>query len=141
MSFSLGARVGMLIGVLGAAVGAAAAISQEPFWGSVLVAVLLAVAIGAFWVGLAPQVRRSRIARTGCPARAMVVSVDETGWSVQENYCLAELRLRVEPPDGGETYEACVKTLVNRFAIPVFQPGARLDVLVDPKDRTKVAIA
>jgi hypothetical protein len=69
-----------------------------------------------------------------------VVSIEETGWTVQETYGLARLTLLVGPPDGGEPHEATVKTLVNRFEIPVFQPGARLAVAVDPDDRTKVAV-
>jgi len=141
MNFSLGARIGMIVGVLSAAVGAAVAIAAAPLEGGLLVVVLLGVAIGAFWIALAPQVRRDRLANTGHSTRATVLSIEETGWTVQENYGLARLRLLVEPPDGGEPYEATVKTLINRFEIPAYQPGARLAVVVDPDDRSKVAVA
>ena len=84
---------------------------------------------------------RNRLVKTGRSTQATVLSIEETGWSVQENYGLARVRLLVEPPDGGEPYEATVKTLVNGFEIPALQPGVRLAVVVDLDDRSKVAVA
>jgi hypothetical protein len=141
MNFSLGARIGMVVGLLAVAAGAVVAVTEAGLSGAILLGVLLAVLIGGFWIGLAPQARRIRLARVGRPAEATVLSIAETGWSVQENFGLARLQLRVEPPDGGEPYEVTIKTLVNRFEIPAYQPGMRLAVVVDPDDRTKVAVA
>jgi hypothetical protein len=141
MDFSLGARIGMVVGLLAVAAGAAVAVTVAGLSGAILVGVLLAVLIGGFWIGLAPQARRNRLARVGRPAEATVLSIAETGWSVQENHGLAQLQLRVEPPDGGEPYEVTIKTLVNRFEIPAYQAGTRLAVVVEPDDRTKVAVA
>lgn len=100
----------------------------------------LAVAAVALWLAWAPQVRRNRLITTGRPAQATVLAIEETGWTVQGNYGQARLRLRVEPPDGGEPYEVTTKALINRFEIPAFQPGARVEVVVDPEDRTRVAV-
>ena len=66
--------------------------------------------------------------------------ISETGMTVQQNYGLAKLQLRVEPPDGGDPHEVSVKALINRFEIPAYQPGACLEVVVEPKDRSKVAV-
>lgn len=109
--------------------------------GAVLVAVLLAVAFGACAIALAPLVRRNRLTRVGLRAAATIISVEETGWTLQGNYGLARLRLRVEPGDGGAPYEVTTKAYINRFEIPVYQPGARIPVMIDPKDRTKVDLA
>jgi len=141
MSFSPAARVGAVIGVIAAAVGAWAAIAEGGLAGAILVAVLLGVLVGGFWIGLAPQARRNRLARVGVAAEATILSVGETGWTLQGNYGLARLRLQVEPPDGGAPYEATTKTYINRFEMPAYQPGVRLPVVVDPKDPTRVAVA
>jgi len=123
MDFSLGGRIGMVIGLLAAAVGATVAVAAAGLFGAILVTVLLAVLVGGFWIGLAPQVRRSRLATTGRPVEATILSIEETGWTLQEDCGLARLRLRVESPSDDEPYEVKVKTLVNRFEIPAYQPG------------------
>jgi hypothetical protein len=61
MSFSLGARIGIIVGVLSAA--ADVAIAAAPPEVGILVSVLLAVAIGAFWIALAPQVCSNRLVK------------------------------------------------------------------------------
>lgn len=70
MNFSPAARVGVVIGVIAAAVGAWAAIAEGGLAGAILVAVLLGVLVGGFWIGLAPQARRNRLARVGVAAEA-----------------------------------------------------------------------
>ena len=132
MNFSLGARIGMIVGLIAAAAGAWAAISEGGLAGAILVVVLLAVLVGGFWIGLAPQARRNRLARVGVPAEATILSIAETGWTLNGNYGLARLRLQVEPPDGGDPYEVTVKSYINRFEIPSCQPGVRLPVAGRP---------
>jgi len=77
----------------------------------------------------------------GTPAQATILTIDKTGISVQENYGQAQLRLRVEPPDGAEAYETSVRRLIDRFDIPAYPPGGRVSVLIDPVDPLKVALA
>jgi hypothetical protein len=139
-SFNVSTRVGMIGAMLGGLGGAAAAIVAAPVGGTIFVAVFFAIFVGAFWIVLRPQVRRNRLLSRGQPAQATVLAIGETGVTVQENYGMAKLRLRVDPPDGGDPYEVTVKTLINRFDIPAYQPGARLDVVVDPADRNRVAV-
>ena len=116
------------------------AIAAAGLPGAILVVVLLGVTVVVFWIVLAPQARRNKLARTGVPAEAVILSIAETGWTLNGNYGLARLRLQVEPPDGGEPYEVTVKSYINRFEIPSYQPGVRLPVRVDPTDQTKVAV-
>jgi hypothetical protein len=140
MNFSLGARIGMIVGILAAALGAGVAIAAAGLPGAILVAVMLGVVVVVFWIVLAPQARRNRLARIGVPAEAVILSIAETGWTLNDNYGLARLRLRVEPADGGDPYEVTIKSYINRFEIPSYQPGVRLPVVVDPADRTRVAV-
>ena len=102
MNFSLGARIGMIVGIIAAALGAGVAIAAAGLPGAILVAVMLGVMVVVFWIVLAPQARRNKLARTGVPAEAVILSVAETGWTLNGNYGLARLRLQVEPADGGD---------------------------------------
>ena len=76
----------------------------------------------------------------GEPGRATILATEEAGITINRNYPLAKLRPRIEPPDD-DPYEATAKCLINRFEIPTYQPGARVAVVIDPKDRSKVAVA
>jgi hypothetical protein len=139
-SFNAGARVGMIAGMLGGLVGAVVGIAAAPIGGSIFAAVFFVVLLAGMWLGFGPQVRRNRLLSRGRRAQATVLAISETGVTVQQNYGVAKLQLRVEPPDGDDPYEVTVKTLINRFDVPAYQPGASLEVVVDPKDRSKVAV-
>jgi hypothetical protein len=91
------------------------------------------------WFFFHDEARNNRLRRSGQPAEATILEVSETGVTVQGNYPLAKLRLRVEPA-GGEPYEVSTKCLMERFQIPAYQPGSRISVLVDPRNRRKVAV-
>ena len=139
-SFDLAGRIGMVVGTLGALAGAVVAIIAAPLAGTILVVVMLAILIAGFWLGFRPQIRRSRLLKSGSTAPATILDIRETGWTAQGNYGQAELTLRVQPPDGSEPYEATTRALVNRFDMPAFQPGAVLQVVIDPKDPQTVAV-
>jgi len=140
-SFNLAGRIGMVVGALGALAGAAAAIVADPVVGTILVVVFFGIIITAFWFAWRPQVQRNRLVRQGVAAWGTILSIQETGWTVQGNYGQAKLRLSVEPPDGSSPYEVETRSLINRFDIPQYQPGTRVQVVIDPRDPQKVAIA
>ncbi len=139
-SLSLAGRIGVVGGLLGALAGAVAAIVAEPLVGTIMVVVFFAIIIAAFWFAWHPQVQRNRLVKQGVAAWATIESIRETGWTVQGNYGIAKLRLSVEPPDGSSPYEAEARALINRFDIPQYQPGSRVQVVIDPRDPRKVAI-
>jgi hypothetical protein len=114
-------------------------IVNAPLAGLIITAATLALTAFCFWFFFHDEARNNRLRRRGQAAEAIILEVSETGITVQGNYPLAKLRLRVEPA-GGEPYEVTTKCLVNRFEIPAYQPGTRVSVLVDPKDRRKVAV-
>jgi hypothetical protein len=132
--------VGLVCGLLGGLLGAVVGIAAAPFAGSIFVGFMLVILLGGMWMGFGPQIKRNRLVSRGVRTQATLLAINETGVTVQQNYGLAKLQLRVEPPDGGEPYEVTTKTLINRFDIPSFQPGAVLEVVVDPKNRNKVAV-
>ena len=128
------------MGLLGALAGAAAAIVAEPLVGTIMVVVVFGIIIAAFWFAWRPQVQRNRLVKQGVSAWATIQSIQETGWTVQGNYGIAKLRLSVEPPDGSSAYEVEARALINRFDIPRYQPGSRVQVVIDPSDSQKVAL-
>lgn len=73
----------------------------------------------------------------GDPAVGTVLAVSDTGTTVNDDP-LARLRLRVEPADGSDPFEAVVQKLVSRLATP--RPGDRFAVEYDPADRTRLAV-
>jgi hypothetical protein len=137
---SISARAGVIGGMIGGLAGAAVAISVEPIGGSIFFGLAFAIVLGGLWMGFGPQIRRNRLLLYGVRTQATVLSIGETGITAQQNYPVAKLRLSVEPPGGGAPYEAKVKALLNRFEIPAYQPGARVEVVVDPTHPTRVAV-
>jgi hypothetical protein len=139
-SLGLSGRIGVVGGLLGALAGAAAAIVVDPIPGTIMVVIFFAIIIFAFWLAWRPQVQRNRLVKSGTTAWATVLSIQETGWTVQGNYGQAKLQLSVERPDGSAPYEVETRALINRFDIPQYQPGTRLQVVIDARDPHKVAI-
>jgi hypothetical protein len=138
--FSLGAKLGLIGGTIGIVVGAVAVVAVSPVVGSIMYASVLVLTFGALWMGFAPQIRRNRLLPHGLRTQATVLDIKETGWTVQQNYGVAKLKLRVDPPGGGQPYEVTTKALVNRFDTPAYQPGARLEVVLDPAHPERVAV-
>lgn len=79
-----------------------------------------------------------RIRRIGQSAEALVLSIRDTGMTVNDNPIVA-FRLQVRPPTG-DPYEVETRGLVGRLDVPQVQPGAVLPVAIDPKDPSKVAL-
>jgi hypothetical protein len=111
----------------------------DPVIGSVIVACSVALTAFCFWFFFHDEVRNNRLRAGGVRAEAIILSVEETGVTVQNNYPMAKLHLLVQP-ETGESYEATTKLLMNRFEIPAYQPGGRVQVVVDPKHPKKVAV-
>ena len=115
-------------------------VAVDPVTGSILVACCVGLTAFCFWFFFHDEVRNNRLRAGGVRAEAVVLSVEETGVTVQGNYPQARLRLLVQP-QSGESYEATTKCLMNRFEIPAYQPGCRIQVVVDPKHPQRVSVA
>lgn len=79
-----------------------------------------------------------RIRRVGQSAEALVLSISDTGMTVNDNPVVA-FRLEVRPATG-TPYEVETRGLVGRLDVPQVQPGAVLPVAIDPRDPKKVAL-
>ena len=85
------------------------------------------------------QLRRSRRReaahadawRTGQPATARVVSVRDTGGSIND-HPKVDLELEVGRPDG-TTSTVTTRLYVARLAVPRVQPGCEIEVRIDPE--------
>lgn len=82
------------------------------------------------------------IKRRGRLAEATVVSLDENseGGTVLVNeqpYLNLLLEVREE---GAEPYFASVDTVIPEYALPQFQPGAKVEVLIHPHDPQKIRL-
>jgi hypothetical protein len=80
-----------------------------------------------------------RIQEAGVAARARIVEIWDTGITVNDDPVIG-IRAEVTRADG-TTYTATIpKSLISRLDIPRFQPGAVVDVRIDPQDSSKVAL-
>src|SRR5262245_27897886 len=81
--------------------------------------------------------QRQRIFAAGHPAQARIVQVRQTGTTVN-NQPEVDLLLDVFPSNA-PPYRARTSRLVSLFEIPRFQPGATIEVRVDPTDPSRIA--
>ncbi|HSS52558.1 MAG TPA: hypothetical protein VLX28_26750 [Thermoanaerobaculia bacterium] len=80
-----------------------------------------------------------RLQESGVAARARIVEILDTGITVNEDPVIG-IRAEVTRGDG-TTYTATIpKSLISRLDVPRFQPGAVVDVRIDPQDASKVAL-
>jgi hypothetical protein len=79
-----------------------------------------------------------QIRSIGIPATARVLRIWDTGMTLNDNPIVG-LRLEVHA-EGVEPYEVETRALIGRLDIPQIQPGAQLQVKVDPNDHSRVAL-
>jgi hypothetical protein len=80
-----------------------------------------------------------RLQESGVAARARILEIWDTGITVNEDPVIG-IRAEVTRADG-TTYTATIpKSLISRLDVPRFQPGAVVDVRIDPQDSSKVAL-
>lgn len=77
--------------------------------------------------------KQSNLIRTGIAAPATIVSVQDTGTTINDNPRVL-LTLRVEPPDGSAPFELQRKLLVSRVNVP--RQGEHVRVYYDPEDHS-----
>jgi hypothetical protein len=77
--------------------------------------------------------KQAELAHAGRRASAVLVGVEDTGWTINENPRV-NVRLRVEP-EGEPPFEVERKLTVSRVRIP--RAGERVEVFYDPEDRSR----
>jgi hypothetical protein len=108
--------------------------------GSLLVTTVITV--GITWLAIR-LVRKTMgpdrsILQNGIPAKAQILSVQQTGVMVNYQPQVA-FQLEVYPP-GDAPYQAQAKAVIPMVNIPQFQPGTEVPVKVHPTDPTQVVL-
>jgi hypothetical protein len=80
-----------------------------------------------------------RLLQIGRRGIAMVMSVRDTGKSVDENP-ETELELCIAL-DGQDTYKVTHRQVISRIAVGSLRPGAKVPIRVDPRDPANVLVA
>ncbi len=115
--------------------------SVRGFVGLAVATVLLASILGGCAVidRMSGVAETKRIQESGVTARARIVEIWDTGITLNDDPVIG-IRAEVTRADG-TTYTATIpKSLISRLDIPRFQPGAMVDVRIDPQDPSKVAL-
>jgi hypothetical protein len=86
------------------------------------------------------MIKNERLAGAGKPAKARIVSLRNTGITVNDDYRQVDFVLEVQPEDG-EAYEVRTRGIVLYERIDSLEPGTLIPVLVDPADPMEVAVA
>ncbi len=79
--------------------------------------------------------RQLEVARTGTPATARITGADMTDRTFGRNP-LVDFTLEVQAPGG--SYMVQLQFVVPLMRIPAFQPGATIEVRIDPENRENV---
>jgi hypothetical protein len=113
------------------------------------IAITIVVLAGAAFVvwrvigGLTKTAKEeARILQTGTPARAQILQVQMGGMTVTTGVhrrLEVVITMQVQPPNGAP-YTTQIKTLVSELNIPQVQPGAWVQVRIDPTNPHRVVI-
>jgi hypothetical protein len=80
-----------------------------------------------------------RLQETGVPASARILEIWDTGITVNDDPVIG-MRVEIDRTDGSAYPAVIPKSLISRLDVPRFQPGATVQVRVDPQDPAKVAL-
>lgn len=144
-AFGMGSIMGGLSGlfvvsgigfvVAGFLIGGEALIPMVATGVSLLFVAVVFVLVGRYVRGLDP----TELLATGVAGTALIISVRDTGVTVNELNAVFELELDVTLP-GAPTYRATTKVTVGRVSFGTVQPGMVVAVKVDASDHSRVAV-
>jgi hypothetical protein len=141
--FNAGLIIGLAGGLIGGLVGVVAAFMAHWIIGLIVLAIMFFVFRMIWRMIFQPALRNKRLMETGIEAEATIISISETGSSLQIGGALpkagVELILEVDATDR-PAYKAAVRTFVTVFEIQKFQPGSKIKVKYDAKNPQLIAI-
>ena len=111
----------------------------------VLLSVLLPIVlvVGVVRAMMKSQQVTDELLRTGVPAPARIVQLGTTGGSVAvmgHRHLKLILTVEVYPP-GAAPYRATFEQLVSELQLPSVQPGATVELRIDPRNPARMAMA
>jgi hypothetical protein len=139
MKLGVGGWIGLIVGGLGGLIGMVVAIMASPVFGSIFTLIFIVIFGGVFWsFFFKPMMVRNKLSKTGVAATAKIVSLSDTGVTVNMNPQI-KLLLEVTPPMGAP-YQVEMKQVISRLDTASYQPGTILSVIVDPNDKNLIEI-
>lgn len=134
----IGAKIGLIIGLLGALFGIFVAIGVAPVTGLLTAVPIIGVMGFVFVTFINPILRNQKLLKTGEPGTALIKSVSDTGVTINnapQVKIVLEVRPKFKPP-----YEATTKILVSRLQPDYYRPGMTVAVRINPDKPAEVAI-
>lgn len=111
----------------------------------ILVSTILPIALVVIIMGalMKSQKQTDELLRTGMPARGRILQLGTTGTSVAVmGHRHLKLIMTVEVhPQMGAPYTASFEQLVSELQIPSVQPGAEIELRIDPRNPARMAMA
>ncbi|NUO48572.1 MAG: hypothetical protein HOV80_06920 [Polyangiaceae bacterium] len=111
----------------------------------ILVSTILPIALVVVIMGalMKSQKQTDELLRTGTPARGRILQLGTTGGSVAVmGHRHLKLILTVEVhPQMGAPYHATFEQLVSELQLPSVQPGAEIELRIDPRNPARMAMA
>jgi hypothetical protein len=90
------------------------------------------------------QAKTDELLRTGLPARGRILQLGTTGGSVAvmgHRHLNLILTVEVQSPINGAVYTTNFQQLVSELQIPSVQPGALVELRIDPHNPQRIALA
>jgi hypothetical protein len=116
------------------------------FW-VIFAIVMVLIGVGSPFYGgwLIGKLTGTSAVKGGLPGEAVIESISDTGVTVTGGGYGPEapeykFGLEVTPAAGGSPYKVEAKAMVPRLYIPMVVPGAKVGVLIDPKNPMRVSI-
>lgn len=109
------------------------------YLGPIIAIVVTVVTVGRM---LKSRSENRSLQKTGIPASAEILDLQRGGLTAKfggQRHLQVVMRVKVHPP-GRPPYEARLKTLISELQIPQAQPGATVQVRIDPFNPTKIAL-
>jgi hypothetical protein len=106
--------------------------------GAALVAIVGTVGCGTLLYKFSGRKEACEILAIGIPATGTIVRLIDTGRTINQDP-VVEFVVQVAPVEG-EAYEARTKSLVSRLDVPSVQPGRKVPLKYDPRDRMRIAL-
>ncbi len=138
----IGAKIGVVLGILGGLAGLTAGIWADPVMGSIFAVIFIGIFGSVFFFVVRPIMKpmfeAARLMKSGEPATATILSLQDTGVTVNEN---PQIKMTLEVRRKGyPKYQAEAKSIISRLQTSMYQPGMEVSVMVDQADPMKVAV-
>lgn len=138
-----GLIIGLVSGLIGGLIGVVAAFMAHWIVGIVILGVEFFVFRLLWKVLFQPILKQKRLMAEGIDADATILSLSETGSSLQIGGALpkagVELVLEVSPSYMA-SYQASVRTYITVFEMQKFQPGSKIKIKYNPKNPQELIV-